>query len=154
MVIGVHFLQLSIHSFTWKLTKRSQRTPIFEKSTIMHCVMMVWLGWTMWKKLLNSSSILNIMLSIGISISIGGLICGYNICCCNNMIKAVEVLVVEICGSSYVPEFRNNEGKDTCEEGEIFPSFELAMAWFTKIGWWSLYPCWKSNIMNAISYCL
>jgi hypothetical protein len=131
MVIGVNILQHSIHSLTWKLTKRSQRTPIFEQRTIMHGIMMIWLGSTMGEEMLNSSPILNKMLGIGISISIGGFECSNNICCCNKVIEAVKVLAVKICSSSDVPKFKNNEGKDTCEEGEKFPSFEFTMAWFT-----------------------
>jgi len=106
------------------------------------------------KEALDSSPILNKMLSIGISISIGGLECSNDVCCCNEMVEAVEVLVVKICCRCDVPEFRNNEGKDGRKESEKFPSFQLAMAWFTQIDWWSLYPGWESDIPNAIPYCL
>jgi hypothetical protein len=154
MVIGVNLLQHPIYSLTWKLTKGGQRTPIFEERTIMHSIMMVWLGWSVGKEALNSTLIMKEMLSIGISFNIGGFECSNNICCSHKVIEAKEVFFMESCCSCDVSEFRDDEGKDTCKERKKFLSFELAMAWFTQIDWWSLYPCWKRAVLNAIHYCL
>jgi hypothetical protein len=46
---------------------------------------------------------------------------------------------------------RNIPLSPKAEQCQQFGSFECSMGFFSKIGWWPLYPCRKTDIGDAIS---